>query len=511
MSSDRSPAEPVRPPTPTQPSAGPEAPPTGPEAATESDPTVSTAAWRALAVGSAGFVLFGFNSTATNLAFGSIAESFDAVSEGTVSWVASGFFIASAAMLPLGGRLADRVGRRRIFNLGLIGFALSAVVSALAPTIWVLIAARVAQATAGALVIPSSLAMALPAFPAARRSSAVATWAASGPLSAAIAPSAAAAMLDATSWRVVYLVTAPVSLAILVASTLFVTDTRGEDDGGRLDLAGTVMAVTALTLIIVGITQTPSWGWIDARTAAVVGAGLALIVGFTVRSARHPTPLVNVALFRIPEVAVANTANLFMSATSLSIWLIWPLFLVRVWGYSVATVGAAITIGPVFAGCSALAGGRLADRHGPRWLMVGGSALTTVAVVYGLVFIDDDPAYALRFAPMVALFGFGWGISNPSMNSWALSRVPQEAYGEVNAAFNTFRNLAAAVGTAVAFAVLGSGDDGGADPYRRTYLFFALSVALSWLTITVGTAWIARRERAGRSEADPGGLRPTRP
>ena len=129
------------------------------------DTKVSSRARQGLVVGAAGYVLFGFNATATNLAFGAIAETFDNISESTVSWIASGYFVASAALLPLGGRLADRIGRRRIFNLGLMGFALSACLSALAPTIWVLIAARVLQATAGALVIPASLSMVLPEFP----------------------------------------------------------------------------------------------------------------------------------------------------------------------------------------------------------------------------------------------------------------------------------------------------------------------------------------------------------
>ncbi|MEM8925961.1 MAG: MFS transporter [Actinomycetota bacterium] len=455
---------------------------------------VPAGAWRALAVGAAGFVLFGFNSTATNLAFGSIADTFDTVSETTVSWVASGFFIASAAMLPLGGRLADRVGRRRIFQLGLIGFAASALASALAPNIWVLIASRVAQATAGALVIPSSLAMALPRFPPGRRSSAVATWSAAGPLSAALAPSGAAALLGATSWRVVYLISAPAAVLILALSFAYVTDSRGDDADGRLDLVGTVTAVSALTLLVVGITQASTWGWSAPITLGALVAGLVLGLAFIARSARHPTPLVNVELFRIPEVAVANVANLFMSITSLSIWLVWPLFLIRVWGFSVQTVGVAITIGPIFAGSAALAGGRLADRYGQRWLMVVGSAITTAAVSYGAVMIAATPDYPLRFAPMVAMFGLGWGISNPSMNSWALSKVPADVFGETNAAFNTIRNLGAAVGTAAVFTIIGAaGGDDVVEPYRRAYVFFAVSVGLSFLTVAVGTYWIGRR------------------
>ena len=465
---------------------------------------VSARAWRALAVGAAGYVLFGFNSTATNLAFGSIAETFSSVSEGTVSWIASGYFIASAAALPLGGRLADRLGRRRIFNIGLAWFALSALASALAPTIWVLIGARVAQATAGALIIPASLSMALPEFPAARRPSAVATWAAAGPLSAAIAPSGAAALLEATSWRWVYFVSAPAALAALVASYLVAADSRGDDDGGRLDLVGTVLAVVAVALLIVGIGQGTGWGWTSPLTSAVIVGALALGGLFVVRSNRHPTPLLNLGLLRIPQVGVANAANLAMSVTSLAIWLVWPLWLIRVWDYSTARVGLAITVGPLAAGPAALIGGRLAERYGQRPLMIIGSAISTLAVTWSLLNLSSEPAYLTTLMPTIAGFGLGWGLSNPSMNSYALASVPQDVYGEINATFNTIRNLGAAIGTAGAIALVGAADRVDViDAYRRTYLFFAVWVGLSWLIVTVGTWRIAR---AGSPQARPQGI-----
>ncbi|MEL7155314.1 MAG: MFS transporter [Actinomycetota bacterium] len=463
------------------------------------DTTVPPGAWRALAVGAAGFVLFGFNSTATNLAFGSIAASFDGVSETTVSWVASGYFIASAAFLPLGGRLADRLGRRRIFNVGLVGFAASAIASAVAPTVWILIAARVAQAVAGALVIPSSLSMVLPLFPAVRRPSAVATWAAAGPLSAAIAPSAAAALLEATSWRWVYFVSAPIAVAVLVASFLVVADSRSADVEGRLDLAGTAVAVTSVSLLIIGISQGNSWGWISGPTIASIAGAAVLGLVFVRRSLAHPTPLVNLRLFRIPEVLIANVANFAMSVTSLSIWLVWPLWLGRVWNYSTREIGLAITIGPIMAGPAALLGGRLAERFGQRWLMIIGSAISTAAVVWSIVMFDTEPDYVRRFMPTVALFGLGWGLSNPSMNSWALSSVPQDVYGEVNAAFNTIRNLAAAIGTAGGIAIIGSAERTDVlAAYTRANVFFAVWVGLSCLTVAVGTTWLRRaRARAG--------------
>lgn len=450
-------------------------------------------------------MLYGFNSTATNLSFGSIAADFDNVSETVVSWVASGYFIASAAFLPLAGRLADRLGRRRVFNAGLLGFAITAVISALAPTIWVLIGARTLQAVAAALVIPSSLAMALPEFPERRRPSAVATWAAAGPLSAAIAPSAAAGILEVSSWRVVYFVTAPVALIAFGLSLKFVARSRADDSEGRLDVSGTVLATLSIGLLILAISQGSAWGWTGPATSGALAASALAGLIFLVRSSRHPTPLLNLSLFRVPQVAVANLANLFMSATSLSIWLVWPLFLDRVWNYPTAQIGLAITAGPLCAGPASLLGGRLADRFGQRWLMVGGSALATGAVLWSWWRLGPEPDYVRDLLPSIMAFGAGWGLSNPSMNSWALAEVPQAVYGEVNAAFNTIRNLGAAVGVSVAIAIIGSAQGPDSVPaYALANLFFAASVGLSCLTVIVGLALISRRHAPFTAEIGDG-------
>ena len=439
-------------------------------------------------------MLYGFNSTATNLSFGSIADDFDGVSETVVAWVASGYFIASAAFLPLAGRLADRLGRRRVFNAGLLGFAATAVISALAPSIWILIGARTLQAVAAALVIPASLAMALPEFPGHRRSSAVATWAAAGPLSAAIAPSAAAAILDVSSWRVVYFVTAPVALVVLALSVRLVARSRADDADGRLDLSGTVLATLAIGLLILAISQGSVWGWVTPPTIGAIAASILLAIVFLVRSSRHPTPLLDLSLFRVPQVAVANLANLTMSTTSLSIWLVWPLFLDRVWEYPTAQIGLAITAGPICAGPASLLGGRLADRYGQTWLMIGGSALACAAVLWSWWRLGPEPNYVRDLLPSIMAFGTGWGLSNPSLNSWALAQVPQSVYGEVNAAFNTIRNLGAAIGVSVAVAIVGSEVGPAAVPaYARANLFFAASVALSGITVAVGALLVARR------------------
>ena len=457
---------------------------------------ISAKAWKALAVSAFGYVLFGFNSTATNLAFGDIEETFSQASEATVSWVASAFFIASAAFLPLGGRLADRMGRRKIFGIGLAGFAVSSVLSAIAPTVWILIAARAFQAASGALVIPASLSMILPEFPASRRSRAVATWSAAGPLAAALAPSSAAFLLGVTSWRWVYALSAPLAIISLVLSFFFVQESRGDESTERLDIGGTFLAIGAISLLIVGISQGSAWGWTSWATILVILESIAMAVVFVLRSMRHPAPLLNISLFRIPEVATANIANFCYSVTSMAIWLLWPLWLGRVWGYEPVKIGLAITAGPLCAGASTVLGGRAVERFGHRWPMIVGSAISTCAVLWSIFMFDPEPNYWLRFFPVVAGFGIGWGMSQPSMNSWALGTVPMEFYGEANAAFNALRNIGAAVGIAGGLALLGPADE--LLFYTRANIFFAVWVAAACITVTIGT-WLLHPDRANQS------------
>ena len=153
---------------------------------------VSPRAWRALWVASLATVLVGFNSTATNIALDDIQRGFTGASAADIGWGVAGFFIGTAAFLPLAGRLADRIGRKRIFQLGLLLFAVSAFFSATAGTVITLNLSRVLQAFAGAAILPSSLALVLPLFPESRRTSAVGLWSAAGPLGAGIAPGVAA-------------------------------------------------------------------------------------------------------------------------------------------------------------------------------------------------------------------------------------------------------------------------------------------------------------------------------
>lgn len=419
---------------------------------------ISPAAWKALAIGAAGFVLVGFNSTATNIAFGSIADSFSSVPESTVQFVSSGFFIGTAAFLPLAGRIADRRGRARVFLIGVAIFAVSAVLSAVSPNVWMLIAARVLQSIGGALIIPASLSMVLPMFPASRRSTAVAAWAASGPLAAAVAPSASAGVLEISSWRWLYFLSGPMAVIIVAIGVRTLREETEPDGRGRLDVVGATLGTAGIALVVFAVGKGSDWGWGSLTIVGCFVAAAAFIAAFVAQSLKHPQPMIDFELFRHRQVWMTNLANTFISVTSLSIWLVWPLYLGRVWGYSDLQIGLGLTAGPVAAGSMTLVGGRVVERIGPRLPIQLGSLTTVAAVGWCWFVLDADGRYLTSFLPGVLCFGVGWGFSSPTMNGYALEAVPEHAWGTMNAAFNMFRNVAGAIGVAAAVAFVGDSD-----------------------------------------------------
>ena len=429
-------------------------------------------------------MLVGFNGTATNIAFDDITETFSSVPDTTIAFVASGYFVGTAALLPLAGRIADRTGRVRIFEAGLLLFAAAAVFSALAPNVWVLIGARVLQAIGGALVIPSSLSMVLPRFPEHRRSTAVTTWAAAGPISAAIAPSTSAAILQISDWRWLFALSAPLGFAIWLLTRRRLREAPVDPPTDRLDAVGSVLGTAAIALVVFGVGKGSDWGW---SSAAILGcfvvAGLSA-AGFFRQSLRHPAPLLDLDLFRIRQVWMTNLANTLVSVTSLAIWLVWPLFLQRIWDYSSLQVGLALTSGPVAAATTSLAGGRIADRIGHRLPIVVGSLVMVVAVGWCWLVLAPDRSFLVGFFPGITLFGFGWGLSSPAMNSFALDAVPEHQWGSMNAAFNMLRNVAGAIGIAAGVAIVGSRDRADlAAAFDRTFLFFFVFNAAAALVV----------------------------
>src|SRR5215213_10064692 len=269
--------------------------------------------WKVLLVTAVAVFMSFLDATIVNIAFPDIERSFPEASLGDLSWILNAYNIVFAALLVPAGRVADMVGRRKMFFIGLWTFLAASALCAFAPSVGLLIAARVLQAVGGAIVVPTSLGLMLPEFPPAKRATATAIWGATGAVAAATGPSLGGVLVDSTSWRWVFLVNLLIGIPAAFPARRLLVERRDEAGGRALpDAIGTVLLAAGVGLLSLGIVQGPDWDW-DGRVIAAAAAGVVLLVVFAFRSLRHPAPVIEPALFRIRSFGVASSATFVFS------------------------------------------------------------------------------------------------------------------------------------------------------------------------------------------------------
>ena len=298
-----------------------------------------------------------------NIAFPDLRGDFSGSSLAGLSWVLTGYAIVYAAVLVPAGRLGDLYGRRKLFVGGLGLFTLGSALCAVAPSLGTLVAARVLQGIGAAALTPNSLGLVLPLFPAAKRSTVIGAWAGIGAVGASIAPPLGGLLVE-VSWRLIFIVNVPLGLIAIVLALRLAPEVRDARATRLPDVPGIALLVAAVGLLTLGLTQGPHWGW-DER---VLGAfALAAVLGavFLRRCARHPAPVVELALLRVPAFALAGLSTLLFSAGFAGLLLGNVLWFTEVWDYSVLKAGFAFAPGPLLAATTAVISGRLADGRQP--------------------------------------------------------------------------------------------------------------------------------------------------
>ncbi len=430
--------------------------------------------WKVLIV-SAVAVFMGFlDVTIVNVAFPDIERDFAGASRADLSWVLNAYNIVFAALLVPAGRLADLVGRRRMFLIGVTAFVATSLLCALAPNEEWLVAGRVLQAAAGAVLVPTSLALVLPEFPAEKRATAVALWSATGAVAAALGPSIGGLLVDLVGWRWVFLLNIPIGLAALVPARRFLREAR-DPHGVVPDLLGSVLMVAGVGALALGIVKGQDWGWDSAGVLGSLGAAALLLPAVVMRSARHRGPVIELSLFRSRSFAVANAGMFAFSTAFYALLLGNVLFLTGVWGYSILEAGFAVTPGPLMAALFAPAGGRLSDRFGQRVVAVPGGLLFAAGCALFALGLDATPDYAREYLVPTLLTGAGVGLSFASWGSAAVAQLPPTRFATGSAVLACVRQVGAVLGIAALVALLDAAPAG--DPVSGFLDAYALMAA----------------------------------
>jgi EmrB/QacA subfamily drug resistance transporter len=431
--------------------------------------------WQVLTVASAGAFMGFLDVTIVNIAFPDIQRDFSGTSLAELSWILNAYAIVFAALLVPAGRIADRIGRRRGFAIGLIVFAVASALCAAAPSPELLVAARVIQAGGAAFLVPTSLALLLPAFPLTQRATAVGLWGATGAIAAATGPSLGGVLVDAGGWRWVFLVNLPLAVITLVAAFRVLDESREPDPTGRPDLAGAIMVMLGIGALALALVKGNEWGWGNVRTVAAFAIAAVLVPVVVWRSRRVEAPIVEPALLRVRAFAVANVATVLFAASFYAMLLGNVLFLTQVWDYGVLDAGLAITPGPIMAAVFAGPAGALADRFGQRAVAVPGALVYSAAFGWYLTHVGPEAHYARDLLPGMLAGGAGVGLTFPTLSSAAAAALPPARFATGSAVLGMTRQIGAVLGIALLVVVLGTPDP--ADPVAAFDDAWALMLA----------------------------------
>src|SRR3954447_18382138 len=390
-----------------------------------------------------------------NLAFPSIAAEYAGTDLGSLSWVLNAYTIVFAAVLIPAGRWADQVGRRRALVAGLALFTAASLLCGIAPGVGWLVAARVVQAVGAGVMVPASLSLLLAAVPTEQRARALGSWSALGALGAALGPVIGGGLVG-LGWRWVFWVNLPVGIVAIVLALRIVPESRDMSRRDRPDLLGAVLLALAVGLVAGALVKAPDWGWESAAflgtlvAAGLCGAALGL------RSARHPAPVLELALFRSRTFSGATAASVLYFAAFGAFVLNTVEFLTGVWAYSPVQAGLAIAPGPLMV----LPFARLvAPRLIPLLGAVGrvaalGCGVSAVAQGVWLVLTQAEPDYLTHLLPAQLLGGAGVGLTIPSLLGAGSAGLPAAHFGTGSGILNMVRQVGTVLGVAGLVAAL---------------------------------------------------------
>jgi EmrB/QacA subfamily drug resistance transporter len=439
--------------------------------------------WRTFGMISIGVFASLLDLFIVNIAFPDLQRDFADTSLGGLSWVLNGYAIVFAALLVPAGRLVDIYGRKRGFVLGMALFTAASAACAVAPSPEFLIAARVVQGAGAAILTPSSLGVVLPAFPPKSRPAVISAWAAVGAVGAAAGPPLGGLLVQA-SWRWVFLVNLPLGLVSLWYAARSLQESRDSNARGVPDLVGTLALMLGIGSLTLALVQGREWGWDAGGTLLAFGIAAVMTALALIRSMRHPVPVLELPILRVPSFAFAVASAFAFFAAFAALLLSGVLFLTQVWGHSILRAGLELAAGPLAALIFAAVASRLGPRFGMPTIGAIGGLLVAAGMIYNTVRLGLTPNYLGAFLHAQLLTGAGVGLSMPAFTAIAVTAVGPARFSTALGISAMFRQVGAALGVAAFVAIVATPTrDQAIQAYRHGWIFMAVAAVVGAILI----------------------------
>lgn len=416
--------------------------------------------WWTLAAVSLGLFMIMLDNTVVNVALPSIQRELGA-DLSSLEWIVAGYALTFAALMLIGGKLADAYGRRLIFVVGIVVFTLSSLACGLAGSTDALIAARVVQGVGAALMNPATLSIIAATFPPKDRGAAIGIWAGTSALALAIGPLVGGLLTEHLDWSWIFFVNVPVGVLAIVASYLLIDESRDETHV-RLDLPGLITSALGLFALTYGLIEANQYGWTSGRIlAAFVVAALA-IVAFVQLERRQKDPMLDLSLFRSGTYVGANVTMLLVALAMFGVFFFLSLYMQNILGYSAVQAGAAFLPMTILIILVAPIAGKTSDRVGSRGLMAGGMILLGIQLAY-FSQLGQDAGY-WNLLPAMLVGGLGMALTMTPTAAAAVRAVPVEKSGVGSAVLNAMRQVGGAIGIAMMGAIVAGAAGGERTP-----------------------------------------------
>ncbi len=420
--------------------------------------------WLTLAAVSVGLFMIMLDNTVVNVALPSIERDLDAgLSE--LQWIVTGYALTFAALLLVGGKVADAYGRRLVFVIGIAVFTLASLLCGLSWSSEMLIGARVLQGAGAALMNPATLSLIAAAFPPRERGTAIGIWAGVSALALAIGPLVGGLITQHLNWNWIFFVNVPFGLAGIAVSFVLIRESRDETHE-RLDLPGLVTSGLGLFALTYGLIEANTYGWTSPRIVGSFAFAAIALAAFVVLERHQRAPMLQLELFRNRTYAGANLAMLLVSLSMFGVFFFVSLFMQNVLGYSAVQAGAAFLPMTILIILVAPIAGRTADRVGSRGLMTVGMTLIAIQLVlFSRLSIDASYWHLL---PSLVIGGLGMALTMTPSTAAATRAVPVDKAGVGAAVLNSARQVGGTMGIAVMGAIVASQMGATYDPKSFT-------------------------------------------